>query len=468
MVKFLHIDKEVETVVFASLEFLFFFLPLSLIVCLCCPDRFRNTALFLLSIIFYAYGEPVFVILMLFEIMVNYFIGLAIGRKKDGKAGKAWLIAGVVFDLSLLFVFKYANWLITSFSGGEGIKWLALPIGISFYTFQIISYLADVYRGDCKEQTSFIRFGTYISMFPQLIAGPIVKYREIEAQLSDRKMTFEKAASGMTRFIAGLGKKVLIANAAGAGYELLAENGTGTTLSTSVGMLLFAFQIYFDFSAYSDMAIGVGRILGFEFNENFNYPYESASVSEFWRRWHISLSTWFRDYVYIPLGGNRKGTARTVLNLLIVWTLTGIWHGADITFLLWGLYYGILISAEKLFLGRFFDKHRALGRIWTLVAVFFGWIIFASTPSGFLSTVAGIFGANGFASAADLYDVVRFLPLIAVCAVGSTRLPKKLYEKAKDIAVVSYASVAALLFVIFLSAAYLVNDSFNPFLYFRF
>lgn len=454
--------------VFASLEFLFLFLPLSLAVCLCCPKRFRNAALLVLSLVFYAYGEPVFVILMLCEIVFNYFIGIGIGKHRGTGSGKVWLTVGVCSDVLMLFVFKYANWIITSVTGGDGISWLALPIGISFYTFQIISYLADVYRGDCIEQRSFVKFGAYISMFPQLIAGPIVKYREIADQLDERTVTFSDTAAGLSRFTVGLGKKVLIANAAGAGYELFVKNGSGTTVSTVFGMLLFSFQIYFDFSAYSDMAIGLGRVLGFRFNENFNYPYESASVSEFWRRWHISLSTWFRDYVYIPLGGNRKGAARTVLNLLIVWTLTGIWHGADITFLLWGLYYGVLIALEKLFLGGFFAKHRAIGRIWTLVAVFFGWCLFAGNAAEFASVMAGVFGANGFFARADLYDLTRFLPLLAVCVAGCTHLPEKLYDRVKSSSFVSYASVALLLAVLFLSTAYIVNDSYNPFLYFRF
>lgn len=453
--------------VFASLEFLFLFLPLSLAVYFFCPKRFRLSALFVLSIVFYAYGEPVFVILMLAEIVINYFIGRAVGEKRGERIGKLLFIAGVSFDVLMLFIFKYANWLISSFSG-KSASWLTLPIGISFYTFQIISYLADVYRGDCKEQRSFVKFGAYISMFPQLIAGPIVKYREIEDQLDDRTMTFESTAAGLSRFVVGLGKKVLIANAAGAGYELFTKDGSGSALSTVLGIVFFSFQIYFDFSAYSDMAIGLGKVFGFSFNENFNYPYESASVSEFWRRWHISLSTWFRDYVYIPLGGNRKGTARTVLNILIVWTLTGIWHGADVMFLFWGLYYGILISAEKLFFGGFFEKHRAVGRIFTLVAVFFGWVLFSCSFGSFIPTVAAIFGANGFFAASDLYDVVRFLPLLAACAVGSTHLPKKLYSKIGENAVVSCASVVLLMAVLFLSTAYIVNDSYNPFLYFRF
>ncbi len=452
--------------VFASLEFLFLFLPLSMIVYLCCPGRFRNAALFALSIVFYAYGEPVFVALMLFEIVLNFFIGIAVGGKKEH--AKVWLTVGVSLDLAFLFVFKYANWIITSATGGDGIKWLALPIGISFYTFQIISYLVDVYRGDSSVQKSFIGFGAYISMFPQLIAGPIVKYRDIEAQLGGRKMTLEDVSAGISRFVVGLGKKVLIANAAGAGYELFVKNGSGTALSSILGMLFFAFQIYFDFSAYSDMAIGLGRVFGFTFNENFNYPYEAASVSEFWRRWHISLSTWFRDYVYIPLGGNRKGTARTVLNLMIVWTLTGVWHGADIMFLFWGLYYGVLISAEKLFLSGFLEKHRAVGRIWTLIAVFFGWILFASSLSEFPSVISGVFGANGLFAQSDLYDALRFLPLLAVCVIGSTHLPKKLYSAVGEKTAVSFVSVAALLLILFLSTAYLVNDSYNPFLYFRF
>ncbi|MBO4445640.1 MAG: MBOAT family protein, partial [Clostridia bacterium] len=368
--------------IFSSITFLFFFLVVTLAVYYLLPRSLKNGWLLLTSLFFYGYGEPVYILLMVFSITVNYIVGLLMGKYENKK--KLFLIIGIIINLLLLGYFKYIGFftgIINTFFSNVAVKTVALPIGISFYTFQIMSYLIDLYRGKCTVQKNIIMFGTYVTMFPQLIAGPIVRYRDIELQLENRKETFELFSNGVRLFTVGLCKKVLIANNMGALFDaLVAEGDASGLLGHIVAMLAFSFQIYFDFSGYSDMARGLGNMFGFEFLENFNYPYISQSITEFWRRWHMSLSTWFKEYVYIPLGGNRKGAKRQILNIMIVWALTGLWHGASWNFVLWGLYYGVLLIIEKLFLKKALDKSpRFLRHIYAMVIVMLGWMLFQFT-----------------------------------------------------------------------------------------
>ena len=373
--------------VFSSILFMFIYLPIVLAVYYIVPSRWRNVWLFAVNLVFYGWGEPVYIFLMIFSICVNYVSGLLIGRyAAERKKAKLVLIINTVVNLAMLFFFKYFDLVAETLSLIPGVTiptlGLTLPIGISFYTFQTMSYPIDVYRGDGYVQKNFIKFGTFVALFPQLIAGPIVRYKDIAEQLDERHEDLDKFAAGVQRFIVGLGKKVLIANNVGMLWDAYA--GTGAADLTFVGAwmaaIAFSLQIYFDFSGYSDMAIGLGKMLGFEFLENFNYPYISRTVTEFWRRWHISLSTWFRDYVYIPLGGSRKGLKRQLLNLLIVWALTGLWHGASWTFLFWGLYYAFFLILEKVFLLRWLDKlPHFVGHLYTLAVAISGWVIFQQT-----------------------------------------------------------------------------------------
>lgn len=469
---------------FSSLEFLFLFLPVTVIVYFCVPSAWRNTVLLIFSLAFYGFGEPVYVLLVIFTVIADYAFGYFLGKPYTVRKRKTILAAAVVFNLSLLGFFKYYDFLAELFSGITGLSFIkplgvTLPIGISFYTFQALSYVIDVYRRDVVPQKNIIDFGTYVSLFPQLIAGPIVRYSDIDLQLQSRTHSLNSAAGGLRTFCCGLAKKVLLANTAGAMWEALLQSGGGneTVLGAWLGIIFYAFQIYFDFSGYSDMAIGLGRIFGFTFPENFDYPYISSSVTEFWRRWHITLSSWFREYVYIPLGGNRRGKLRTYINLFIVWALTGLWHGAGAGFVLWGIYYFVLLSLEKAFLGKLLDRSpRAVGTVWTLIAVLFGWLIFVSDGSAltlkdgilYAGRMIGI-GASSFSSGTVVYELVRSIPLLAVMAVASTPLPKKaLYSLARKYPA---AAVTANIFsfaVLTVCTAFLVASSYNPFLYFRF
>ncbi len=471
--------------IFSSLLFLFRFLPIVLVLYYVFPRRLRNLVLFIVSIIFYAWGEPVYILLMLVSILITWSGGLAVDHfLRLGRRGtaKVCLIVSVTAALSLLFFFKYANFVLRTVSSlsGRPIKLLALalPIGISFYTFQTISYIIDVYRGDASVQRNIISYGAYVTMFPQLIAGPIVQYRTIDEQLRSRQETAAEFAQGVNRFIIGLGKKVLLANSAGALWEGIRGTAWQSVpmVNAWIGIAAFTFQIYFDFSAYSDMAIGLGHMFGFRFLENFDHPYESKSVTEFWRRWHISLGTWFREYVYIPLGGNRRGTAVLIRNLIIVWLLTGIWHGADWNFLIWGLYYGILLMIEKLFLSDLLKKLPGwTRRIYCMIIVMFGWFIFSASdiaePIGYLKAMFGM-GA-GFAGKGTVYLLYTNAVLFAVLIVGSTTLPMRAAGRLLDKVKESDALSVILRFVFYiavfvLSLAYLVDASYNPFLYFRF
>lgn len=469
--------------VFSSIPFLFYFLPLCLLVYFLLPKNARNTVLFVFSLIFYAWGEPVYVVLMLFSTVLDYCCGRMIHKHRGTKKAKAALLVSVIVNLSLLAVFKYSDFLIESVNGllGTGIPLphLPLPIGISFYTFQTMSYSIDLYRGETDVQKNILSFGAYVALFPQLIAGPIVRYKTVARELDSRRENLDDFGSGIHRFIIGLGKKVLLGNSIGMVWDTLsaAAPGEQTVLGAWLGILCYAFQIYFDFSGYSDMAIGLGRMFGFHFDENFDYPYCSQSITEFWRRWHISLGTWFREYVYIPLGGNRKGVPRQILNIAVVWLLTGIWHGASWNFLLWGVYYAVLLIAEKLFLLKLLQRlPRLLRHLYALLMILIGWVIFAFDQIGAgLAYLGRMFGMGGIPMVDNrsLFLLLTNTILLIVLILASTPLPKRLMEKAGQAlsARPALRGIAVSLFtaaVFLLVTAYLVDGSYNPFLYFRF
>ena len=456
--------------VFSSIVFLTRFLPLVLIVYFlvpgCMKNTWRNLVLFVFSLAFYAWGEPVYIWLMLFSTVVDYvnggLAGYFMNRQRRGIA-KIFVGLSVVINLSLLALFKYAG------------KY-ALPIGISFYTFQSMSYTIDVYRGKAKAEKNPINFGAYISLFPQLIAGPIVRYSDIAKQLRQRTVQMERIRYGIVRFACGLGKKVLIANQAGEIFAAVTGyHASGmTTLSAWFGILAFMFQIYFDFSGYSDMAIGLMAIFGFEIPENFDHPYESKSITEFWRRWHISLGSWFKEYVYIPLGGSKKGMGRTFFNIFVVWFLTGLWHGASVNFVLWGIYFCFFLIMEKTWLLKALQKlPRAVSHIYALLVIYFGWLLFAWEDIHghrvYLKAMAGI-GSGGLISRESLYLLVSNVGLLFIMVVGCTSLPKRLVTKCmkKDGIVTSLCMSIYVAGILLLSIAYLVNGTYNPFLYFRF
>ena len=459
--------------VFSSAAFLLVFLPVTLTVYYALPAKARNLFLFAASLLFYAWGEPIYVLIMLFSTAFDFGNGLLLEhfeKKNNQRARKLILALSVVVNIGLLCFFKYTDFVIESINSftGAGLALLniALPVGISFYTFQTLSYTIDVYRKRVKANHNIIEFGMYISMFPQLIAGPIVRYSSIEHRLKAEERRNENVLNGIFRFTVGLGKKVIIANSIGAFWDEISALESPAAMTALIGALAFAFQIYFDFSGYSDMAIGIGRMLGFEFEENFDYPYESRSVTEFWRRWHISLGTWFREYLYIPLGGNRRGLPRQMLNLLVVWFLTGLWHGAGWNFIIWGLYFFVLLVAEKLFLKKLLEKLPSfVSRIYTLSAVLISWVIFASsTPGSALGYFASLFGANGAADAQTLYYLKSCAVILAFAALGSFSLPKKLARRIDK--PLPRAVFAAALYAV--SLIMIINGSYNPFLYFRF
>lgn len=456
--------------VFSSIMFLTRFLPLVLIVYFlvpgCMKNTWRNLVLFMFSLAFYAWGEPVYIWLMIFSTVVDYvnggLAGYFVARDKRNTA-KVFVGLSVVINLTLLAVFKYAGKFV-------------LPIGISFYTFQSMSYTIDVYRGKAKAEKNPINFGAYISLFPQLIAGPIVRFSDIATQLRERTINLERIRYGMLRFVCGLGKKVLLANQAGEIFQTIANYKVSqmTTVSAWLGILAFMFQIYFDFSGYSDMAIGLMAVFGFEIPENFKHPYEAKSITEFWRRWHISLGNWFKEYVYIPLGGSRKGNARTFLNIFIVWFLTGLWHGATINFTLWGLYFCFFLIMEKTWLLKLLDKiPRVFSHIYALVVVYFGWLLFAWEDIHghrvYMKAMLGMAGA-GVVNKESLYLLVSNALLMVIMAIGCTSLPKYLAKKVtkKDGVGASLCMSVYVAVILLLSIAYLVNGTYNPFLYFRF
>lgn len=465
--------------VFSSTIFLCVYLPLVLLGYYICPKKGKNLFLLIVSLIFYAWGEPKYVFLMIFSILVNYVFGLLMDKHRENKKRlKLLLVISVIIDLGLLSVFKYTDFIITNinsvFGAGFDLLNIALPIGISFYTFQAMSYTIDVYRDDVRVQRNLIDFGMYITMFPQLIAGPIVRYSDIQDQLAERNVTTADFSEGIMRFAVGLGKKVLLANQMGAVWtQIYALGGDISALMAWTGAAAYTFQIYFDFSGYSDMAIGLGRMFGFKFPENFRYPYESVSITDFWRRWHITLSTWFKEYLYIPLGGNRRGLARQALNLLIVWTLTGFWHGAGWNFVMWGLYYFAILFIEKLFLLKALDKLPRLFRhAYALLLIVIGWVIFASDDvSVMLPYLGSMFGANGALGGMDVYTLLTRAALMVICCVASTELPRRLFVtaagKMNEKAAFTVKSVLTLA-LLALSVVFLIGDSYNPFLYFRF
>ena len=465
--------------VFSSTIFLCVYLPLVLLGYYICPKKGKNLFLLIVSLIFYAWGEPKYVFLMIFSILVNYVFGLLMDKHRENKKRlKLLLVISVIIDLGLLSVFKYTDFIITNinsvFGAGFDLLNIALPIGISFYTFQAMSYTIDVYRDDVRVQRNLIDFGMYITMFPQLIAGPIVRYSDVQDQLAERNVTTADFSEGIMRFVVGLGKKVLLANQMGAVWtQIYALGGDISALMAWTGAAAYTFQIYFDFSGYSDMAIGLGRMFGFKFPENFRYPYESISITDFWRRWHITLSTWFKEYLYIPLGGNRRGLARQALNLLIVWTLTGFWHGAGWNFVMWGLYYFAILFIEKLFLLKALDKLPRLFRhAYALLLIVIGWVIFASDDvSVMLPYLGSMFGANGALGGMDVYTLLTRAALMVICCVASTELPRRLFVtaagKMNEKAAFTVKSVLTLA-LLALSVVFLIGDSYNPFLYFRF
>lgn len=462
--------------VFSSLTFWFIYLPVVLVCYYLTPKKARNVVLFIVSLAFYGWGEPVYILLMLATILINYIAGYLISKAQDKKRKKLWLVLSVVLNLGFLVFFKYSGMIVSTLNllpfVNISFTAPALPIGISFYTFQAMSYTIDVYREECSVQKNPVLLGTYVTLFPQLIAGPIVRYTDVEAQLTKRHETLEKFKSGTLLFLAGMGKKVLLANQFALMYKNLSETSDALGVTSGwAGLLALTLQIYFDFSGYSDMARGLGRMIGFEFMENFNYPYISRSITEFWRRWHISLSTWFRDYVYIPLGGNRKGFARQILNLFVVWLLTGLWHGASYNFVLWGLYFFVILAVEKLFLGKLLGKApKAVGHIYSIILIMLGWAIFSFDNMGDLGAFFGsLFGANGFfASEAQASIMLSYLPICIAGCVLSTPVLKMLYGKVKN---AKYAVVLETVFcavLMLLCTAALVSESYNPFIYFRF
>jgi len=468
--------------VFSSLIFLFAYLPLVLLCYYAVPRKWRNVVLFVLSLVFYGWGEPIYLFLMLFATTTAYFFGLLIRRYRicAPRKAKIALIISVGINLSLLFFFKYYSFFAENLSrlpfvSLPSIPGLVLPIGISFYTFQILSYTVDVYRNDCAAQTNYVSFGTYVTLFPQLVAGPIVRYQSIDRELDGRRETADLFAKGVTRFCCGLAKKVLMGDMLAAGHEYfrsVAELEL-TTLGAWMTVILFTLHLYYDFSGYSDMAIGLGLMFGFHFPENFNYPYIARSITEFWRRWHISLSTWFREYVYIPLGGNRRGKGRQYRNLAVVWLLTGFWHGANWNFLLWGAYYCVLLILEKAFLLHVLERApRPLTHLYTLFLVTVGFLIFSEPDLSFawqcFLALFGV-GCHSFGTATGIYQASCFLPLLLLAAIGATPIPRKLLKRLRERYRKSDFLVPVLATVGFLlSTAYLVDSTYSPFAYTQF
>jgi alginate O-acetyltransferase complex protein AlgI len=462
---------------FSSIPFLYYFLPAVLLLYFLVPRGLKNTVLLISSLFFYAWGEPIYVFLMVGTICLFYFCGIAMGKSKTDKMKKLWLTVSVVISLALLGIFKYADFFVDSFNAVTGLSIpllrLALPIGISFYTFQCLSYTIDVYRGNAQVQKNIISFGAYVVLFPQLIAGPIVRYVDVERELNSRVHTKEDFALGLRRFLVGLSKKILLANSFGELTEIFRASNEKSVLFYWIYAIAFLLHIYFDFSGYSDMAIGSGRIFGFKFIENFNYPYMSKSISEFWRRWHMSLGSWFRDYVYIPLGGNRVSKARWVFNVLVVWMLTGMWHGAAWNFILWGLLHAAFLLLEKWLPLK--KLPGVLQRVYVLFVVMVGFVLFNAVDiSQALSDVAGLFGAGGIplVTAETLYYLRSYGVLFILGFVGATSLVRntalKLEQGKKTATLTAIVEPLMLIAMLLVCTAYLVDGSFNPFLYFRF
>lgn len=463
--------------VFSSLVFMFAYLPITLLAYYLVPRQGRNIFLFIVNLIFYGWGEPKLVLLMVFNIFFNYLGGWLVDKyRADAKKKKLFLILTCVLDIGILAVFKYTGMITETLNMLPFLNipelQISLPIGISFYTFQTMSYVIDVYRDDAPVSKNFINFGTYVALFPQLIAGPIVRYRDVAEQLVNRRETLEMFTRGVKLFMVGLAKKVIIANTMGTlTTNIFATTDENGVVGTWVGMIAYTFQIYFDFSGYSDMACGLGNMMGFEFLKNFNYPYIAKSITDFWRRWHISLSTWFKEYVYIPLGGNRKGVKRQILNLLIVWGLTGLWHGAAYNFVLWGLYYGLLLILEKFVLKKFLDRLPSfVQHIYTLFIIIIGWGLFYFTDVGQLGEfMVDLFNfGNGICGDQAFNLIMSNLPMLIIAAVASTPLATTLYTRFEHTRFMWIPETLYCMGVLAVSTASLVNQSYNPFLYFRF
>ncbi|MFV0255565.1 MAG: MBOAT family O-acyltransferase [Erysipelotrichaceae bacterium] len=458
--------------VFSSLPFLFVFLPLTLIIYYLVAEKYKNIILLIASLIFYSWGEPIYIVLMIFSAVVDYNHGRLMEKYPLKK--KWFLISSLVVNLGLLIIFKYSGFILANinevFNTSFNIATLALPIGISFYTFQTMSYSIDVYRGTIKAEKSLLNFLTYVSMFPQLIAGPIVRYHDISSELQNRSIKSSDYSEGILRFTRGLAKKVLIANQMGLLFDSVLAISNPSIVSSWLGIIAFALQIYFDFSGYSDMAIGIGRMLGFHYLENFNFPYIARSVTDFWHRWHISLSNFFKDYLYIPLGGNRVSKHRHIINIMIVWGLTGLWHGAQWNFIFWGLYFGVILIIEKYYLKEHLKNSPVfVQHFYTLFIVLISWALFALDLSQLPSYLSAMFGfsGNGFISNETLYLLKNFGLLIVIAGICSLDL-NKLIERYRDKVFYQNLSMLAYVLMIVLVTAYLVDSSYNPFLYFRF
>ena len=465
---------------FSSIPFLYWFLPCVVLFYFAAPRGLKNTVLLLSSLFFYGWGEPVYVLWMLLAIVMAYLSGLLIERFRSTlRLARIFLVLSVSFSLAMLGYFKYADFFIRNFNAVTGLSVpllkIALPIGISFYTFQILSYTVDVYRGAVFAQKNFIDLAAYVALFPQLIAGPIVRYADVAAQLKERRHTPEKTALGMRRFLLGLGKKVLIANLLGELCSIFRESNDKSVLFCWCYAAAYALHVYFDFSGYSDMAIGLGKIFGFDFRENFNYPFVSKSITEFWRRWHMSLGSWFRDYVYIPLGGNRVSAPRHLLNILVVWMLTGFWHGAAWNFVIWGLYFAGLLILEKIWLLKSLEGKPVIGHFYVTAAVAVSFVIFdASDLQQAFSYLKAMFGGSGYPllSSEFLYYFRSYLVVFVIALFGATPLPAKLRGRIRQTAagehVLTIAEPLALIALLLICTAFLVDGSYNPFLYFRF
>ena len=460
--------------VFSSITFLFYFLPIVLALYYIAPNKYKNIVLLASSLFFYFYGEPTYVIIMIASIVFTYIFGILMDKYK--KYSKLFLILSICVSIGILIYFKYTNFLIQNINLWLKNKidfiYVVLPIGISFYTFQLISYIIDVYRGEARVQKNVLKLAMYISLFPQLIAGPIVRYTTIEEQIENREYSFSKFSQGVRRFLVGLGKKVLIANVLGQLASIFLSSNDTSTLFYWLYAVAIMLQIYFDFSGYSDMAIGLGKMFGFEFLENFNYPYIATSITDFWRRWHISLSTWFRDYIYIPLGGNRVSKIKWFRNILVVWFLTGMWHGAAWNFIIWGLYFGILLILEKVFLGKYLEKlPKFISRIYVLVIVMISFIIFnGEGVANIFQNIGGLFGitSSSLVSAESIYYFKSYFIVLIVAIIGATPFMKNLANNEKLHKVINILEPIFLVILLVVSTSYIIDSSFNPFLYFRF
>ena len=457
---------------FSSITFIYYFLPILLLVYFLVPKKYKNLVLLIFSLIFYFLGEPKYIVILILSCLLNYFFGKKVSTDKNKKL---WLIISVIYNVGQLLIFKYTDFFIENinnvFNSSINYLYIVMPIGISFFTFQAMGYVFDIYMGKHKPASKLLDFMTYISLFPQLVAGPIVRYSDVEKELVKRESNFDKFSEGITRFVIGLSKKVLLANVLG---EFAGDLVEVDLLSSWLKPILFTLQIYFDFSGYSDMAIGLGLIFGFRFLENFNYPLIASSITDFWRRWHMSLSSWFRDYVYIPLGGNRNGLIKQIRNIFVVWFLTGFWHGASWNFIIWGLYFGVLLVIEKMFLKKFIDKTKVFKYIYTSIIVVISFLIFSTdNVKDIFSSLGNMFMINDIplTSSSTIYYLKNNLVLLIISIIGATPLMKCLVKKirlSKFKKVVECLEVVVVLGLLILTTAFLVDASFNPFLYFRF